>query len=59
NASGQREEAADQLLEITRRNRAWNEEAARKLLVEFFEAWGPDDPHTLSGRRQLSSILFA
>jgi putative thioredoxin len=59
NAAGEREEAADQLLEIIRRNRTWNEDAARKQLLEFFEAWGATDPHTLSGRRQLSSILFA
>ncbi len=58
-ASGQREEAAGALLEIIRRNRAWNEEAARKQLVKYFEAWGPTDPLTLDARRQLSSILFS
>ncbi|HVI90479.1 MAG TPA: thioredoxin [Dongiaceae bacterium] len=55
----EREEAIDQLLTIMRVNRAWNEEAARLQLVKFFEAMGPTDPLTLSGRRQLSSILFA
>ncbi len=59
NAKGQRSEAAEQLLEIVRRNRNWNDDAARKQLVQFFEAWGMDDPHTISGRRQLSSILFS
>jgi putative thioredoxin len=59
NASGRREEACDQLLEIIRRNREWNEDAARKQLVKFFEAWGPTDPVTLSARRRLSSILFS
>ena len=54
-----REEAADQLLDIIRKDRAWNEEAARKQLVQFFEAWGPMDPATIAGRRRLSSILFA
>ncbi len=58
-AAGEREEAIDQLLSIIRVNRAWNDEAARLQLVKFFEAMGPTDPLTLSGRRQLSSILFS
>jgi putative thioredoxin len=58
-AAGRREEAADALLEIVRRDRAWNEDGARKQLVQFFEAWGPTDEATVSGRRRLSSILFA
>jgi len=53
------EEAADQMLEIIRRERGWNEEAARKQLVKFFEAWGPTSELTASVRRRLSSILFA
>jgi putative thioredoxin len=57
--AGDREEAIDQLLTIMRVNRAWKEEAARLQLVKFFEAMGPTDPLTLSGRRQLSSILFS
>ncbi len=56
---GDKSGAVEQLLEIVRRDRGWNEEAARKQLVEFFEAWGPKDPATLDGRRRLSSILFA
>jgi len=59
NAKGQREEALDHLLEIVRRDRQWNDDGARKQLVQFFEAWGPGDEATLSGRRRLSSILFA
>jgi putative thioredoxin len=59
NARDHRAEAADQLLEIVRRDRTWNEDAARKQLVQFFEAWGPTDPMTLVGRRKLSSILFS
>jgi len=59
NANNRRQEALDQLLEIVRRDRKWNDDAARKQLVQFFEAWGPTDEHTISGRRRLSSILFA
>src|SRR5262245_60963674 len=58
-AGGDREGGVDQLLEIIRVNRAWNEEAARKELVKFFEAMGPTDPLTLTARRRLSSILFS
>ena len=58
-ATGDKEAAAGALLEIIRRNRAWNEEAARTQLLKFFEAWGPKDEVTLSSRRALSSILFA
>jgi putative thioredoxin len=59
NASDQREQAAEALLEIVRRNRAWNEEAARLQLLKFFEAWGFDDPATMAARRKLSAILFS
>ncbi|MFK8252924.1 thioredoxin [Ancylobacter terrae] len=59
NARGKREEAIDQLLAIVRKDRAWNEDGARKQLVQFFEAWGPTDEMTLTGRRRLSSVLFA
>ncbi|MEN3929604.1 co-chaperone YbbN [Microvirga sp. W0021] len=59
NARNKREEAADLLLDIVRRDRKWNDDGARKQLVQFFEAWGPMDEATLDGRRRLSSILFA
>jgi putative thioredoxin len=59
NGDSRRQEALDQLIEIVRRDRKWNDDAARKQLVQFFEAWGPTDEHTISGRRRLSSILFA
>ena len=59
NARGKRREAMDHLFEIVRKDRAWNEDAARKQLVEFFDAWGPKDPLTLEGRQRLSSLLFA
>ncbi len=58
-AAGEREAGIDELLEIIRKNRAWNEEAARKQLLKFFEAMGPTDPLTVASRRRLSSILFA
>ena len=59
NAAGRREEAIDALIVIVRRERTWNDEAARKQLVQFFEAWGPTDDMTVLGRRRLSSVLFA
>lgn len=59
NGRGKREAALDHLLEIVRRDRAWNEDGARKQLVQFFEAWGPMDEQTIAGRRRLSSLLFA
>jgi putative thioredoxin len=58
-AAGEREAAVDELLELFRRDRAWNEDAARKQLVKLFEAFGPTDPLTLSARRRLSSLMFA
>jgi putative thioredoxin len=58
-ARGKKAEALEQLLEVVRRDRKWNEEAARKQLVQLFDAWGPKDPLTLEGRRRLSSILFS
>jgi putative thioredoxin len=58
-ARGKKAEALYQLLEVVRRDRKWNEEAARKQLVQLFDAWGPKDPLTLEGRRRLSSILFS
>lgn len=57
--SGDRDGALEQLLEIVRRDRKWNEEAARKQLVTLFEAMGPTDERTIAARRKLSSILFA
>jgi putative thioredoxin len=58
-AKGKREDALDHLFEIVRKDRAWNDDAARQQLVELFEAWGPKDPLTQAGRQRLSSILFA
>ena len=59
NAKGKRREGMDQLFEIVKKDRAWNDDAARKQLVEFFDAWGAKDPLTLEGRQRLSSLLFA
>jgi putative thioredoxin len=59
NAGNKRQQAVDHLIEIVRRDRKWNEDGARKQLVQFFEAWGPTDEATVAGRRKLSSILFA
>ncbi len=54
-----RKEAVDHLIEIVKRDRKWNDDAGRKQLVQFFEAWGPTDEATVDGRKRLSSILFA
>lgn len=59
NAAGDRDGALDALLSIVAKNRSWNDDAARKQLVQFFEVWGPSDPATTSGRQRLSSLLFA
>ena len=59
NAAGNRREATDQLLEIVKRDRKWNDDAARKQLVQFFEAWGGAEDATVEGRKRLSTILFS
>jgi len=59
NAADDRAAAADALLEAFRRDREWNDQAARKQLLKFFEAWGFEDPATKAGRRKLSSLLFS
>jgi putative thioredoxin len=59
NAKGDRDGALDELLTLVAKNRAWNDDAARKQLLQLFDAWGPSDPATLAGRQRLSSLLFA
>jgi putative thioredoxin len=59
NAKGKRNEAVDQLIEVVKRDRKWNDDGARKQLVQFFDAWGPTDEATVNGRKRLSSILFS
>jgi putative thioredoxin len=57
-AAGQRDEAADALLEIIRRDREWNEGAARKRFLQLLEAQGLEDPWSGAQRRRLSAVLF-
>ena len=59
NGAGKRAEATDHLLYVFKKERNWNEDAARKQLVKFFEGWGPKDEFTLAGRRKLSALLFS
>jgi putative thioredoxin len=59
NGKGQRLDALEQLISIVKRDRKWNDDGARKQLVQFFDAWGPADEATIEGRKRLSSILFA
>jgi putative thioredoxin len=59
NAKGKRPEAVEHLLAIVKRDRKWNDDGARKQLVQLFDAWGPTDPATIEGRKRLSSVLFS
>jgi putative thioredoxin len=59
NALNRREEAAEALLDIMKRQRGWNGDAARLQLLKFFEAWGLEDPASISARRRLSALLFS
>jgi len=59
NGNNRRMEALDHLIAIVKRDRKWNDDGARKQLVQFFDAWGPTDEATVEGRKRLSSILFA
>lgn len=59
NARNQREEAFEQLIVIIRKDRTWNDDGARKQLLQFFDAWGAQDDSTIAGRRRLSATLFA
>ena len=58
NGRGDRDRAADHLLAIVKRDRQWNDDAARKQLLQFFEAWGLMDPAAVTARRKLSALLF-
>jgi putative thioredoxin len=59
NSKGRRLDALEHLLAIVKRDRKWNDDGARKQLVQFFDAWGPADEATIEGRKRLSSVLFA
>lgn len=59
NSQDKRDEAADALLEIIKASRTWEDDGARKQLVQFFDAWGQGDAATQTARRKLSSLLFS
>jgi putative thioredoxin len=59
NAAGQRAAATDHLLAIVKKDRKWNEDGARKQLIQLFETWGATDEATLEGRKKLSTLLFS
>jgi putative thioredoxin len=59
NGKGKRLDALEQLISIVKRDRKWNDDGARKQLVQFFDAWGATDEASIEGRKRLSSILFA
>jgi len=59
NAKGDRNGALEELLTLVAKNRSWKDDAARKQIVQLFEAWGPTEAATISGRQRLSSLLFA
>ncbi|MCU4178749.1 thioredoxin [Bosea sp. BH3] len=59
NARDRREDAVDQLVAIIKADRTWSDDGARKQLLQFFEAWGPMDDASVSGRRKLSTLLFS
>ncbi|HQT88187.1 MAG TPA: tetratricopeptide repeat protein [Acidiphilium sp.] len=59
NAAGEREAAAEALLTILRKQRGWNDDAARLQLLKLFESWGLEDPATIAARRKLSTLLFS
>jgi putative thioredoxin len=59
NVEGKRDEAAEHLLTVMRNDRTFDDDGARRQLLQFFEVWGPKDPATIAARRRLSSILFS
>jgi putative thioredoxin len=59
NVQGERDQAADHLLTIMRKDRTFDDDGARRELLQFFEVWGPKDTATIAARRRLSSILFS
>ncbi len=58
-ANGEAGAAVDELLDLFRRDREWNDGAAKTQLFTIFEALKPNDPVVLNGRRKLSSMIFA
>ena len=57
-AKDKRDDAVDHLIEIIKRDRTWDEDGARRQLLQFFDAWGPMDETSIAGRRKLSAVLF-
>ena len=57
-AAGDRDGATDHLVEIVKRDRTWNDDGARKQLLQYFDAWGLMDPSSIAGRRKLSAAVF-
>ena len=57
-AQQQEDRATDELIEIVRRDRTWNDDGARKQLLQFFEVWGAMDDRSKAGRRKLSTVIF-
>ncbi len=57
-AQHQEDRATDELIEIVRRDRTWNDDGARKQLLQFFEVWGAMDERSKAGRRKLSTVIF-
>jgi putative thioredoxin len=59
NVQGKRDDAAEHLLTVMRRDRTFDDDGARRQLLQFFDVWGFKDPATVTARRKLSSILFS
>lgn len=59
NVEGKRDEAAEHLLLIMKKDRTFDDDGARRQLVELFDVWGPKDPATIQARRKLSAVLFS
>ena len=59
NVEGRRDEAAEHLLTIMRKDRTFDDDGARRQLLQFFEVWGFKDPATVAARRKLSAMLFS
>jgi putative thioredoxin len=59
NVEGDREAATDHLIHIMKRDRTWDEDGARRQLLQFLDVWGFKDPASVSARRKMSAILFS
>jgi putative thioredoxin len=57
-AKDRRDDAVDALIDIIKRDRTWDDDGARRQLLQFFDAWGPMDESSVAGRRKLSAVLF-